>query len=88
MSYLSLPDLIAMSWLAVVLARLQRRRANDLLHLWIFGLVLIVVEGVARMVYQAVPETSLTHALTHVIALDAYFLAGVAFFQSAGGRLR
>lgn len=88
MSYLSLPDLIAMLWLAVVLTRLQRKRANDLLHLWIFGLVLIVVEGVARMVYQAVDETSLTHALTHVIALDAYFLAGMAFFQSAGGRLR
>ncbi|HEY4359111.1 MAG TPA: GGDEF domain-containing protein [Acidobacteriaceae bacterium] len=88
MSYLSLPDLIAMSWLAVVLARFQRRRANDLLHLWIFGLVLIVVEGVARMVYQAVDQVSLTHALTHVIALDAYFLAGVAFFQSAGGKLR
>lgn len=87
MSYLLVPDLLAILWMAVVLSHLRSRHSSDFLHLWITGLGLIVVEGVARILYLA-PLSSAWHQAMHVIALDGYFLAGVAFFQSATGRLR
>ena len=87
MTILLLPDLIAILWMAVVLSHLRSRQSGDFLNLWITGLTLIVVEGVARILYM-VPLPQAAHLAAHVVALDAYFLAGVAFFQSATGKLR
>ncbi len=87
MTFLLLPDLIAILWMAVVLSQLRARHATDFLHLWIAGLGLIVIEGVARIAY-VFPLPRPLHLLAHVVALNGYFLAGVAFFQSATGKLR
>ena len=87
MTYLLLPDLIAILWMAVVLSHLRSRHATDFLHLWITGLGLIVVEGLARILYMF-PLAPTVHLAAHVVALDGYFLAGVAFFQSATGKQR
>ncbi len=87
MSYTQIPELVAILWMAVVLARLRGREPGDEIHLWIFGLLLFVLEGVAYIVYQ-IPTSATVHMAMHVIALDAYFLAGIAFFQSATGRQR
>ncbi len=87
MSYTQIPELVAILWMAVVLARLRQRDPGDQIQLWIFGLVLFVVEGLARVFYLLHTSTSV-HSVLHVIALDAYFLAGIAFFQSATGRQR
>lgn len=73
--------------MAVVLARLRERDQGDQIHLWTFGLVLFVVEGLARIIYLMHTSANV-HAIMHVIALDSYFLAGIAFFQSAIGRQR
>jgi diguanylate cyclase len=88
MSSIRLPELIAILWMAVVLARLRRWQANDTIHLWIVGLFLFVVEGLARIIYLMPGISNGLHGFMHVIALDSYFLAGVAFFQSATGKLR
>ena len=87
MSHTQIPELIAIIWMVVVLARLRGREPGDQIHLWIFGLILFVVEGIARYIYLR-HTSAIVHSLTHVIALDAYFLAGMAFFQSALGRQR
>jgi len=87
MSYTQIPELVAILWMAVVLARLRSREPGDQIHIWIFGLLLFVLEGIAYVVYQ-VPTSANVHMMMHVIALDAYFLAGIAFFQSATGRQR
>lgn len=87
MSYLLLPDLVAILWMAVVLSHLRSRHTTDFLHLWISGLALIVIEGIARILYS-MPMSVTAHNIVHIIALDGYYLAGVAFFQSATGQLR
>lgn len=87
MSYVQIPELVAILWMAVVLARLRERDAGDQIHLWTFGLVLFVVEGLARTAYLMHTSANV-HSIMHVIALDSYFLAGIAFFQSATGRQR
>lgn len=87
MTYLLVPDLIAILWMAVVLSHLRTRRPTDFLHLWTVGLGLVVIEGVARILYM-LPLTRSAHLAAHVVALDGYLLAGVAFYQSATGKLR
>jgi diguanylate cyclase len=81
-NYLDVPALVAFSFMAVVLLR---RREGGHVRLWVAGLALIGLEGFARMVYLG-KTTPALHAVAHAVALDAYFLAGVAFLQSASGR--
>lgn len=84
---LLLPDLFAIACTTLVLLQVRGKRAPDGLGLWITGLVLIVAECVARLFYQMYP-TGPVHSAMHVLSLETYFLAGLAFFQSATGRLR
>ncbi len=65
MSYINAPELIAILWMAIVLARLRRWQTTDLIHLWIAGLFLFVLEGVARMLYL-MPLSPGMHSLMHV----------------------
>ena len=82
MNYLLLPDFLAMSFLVLVLALVRRRYQKDSMRLWTTGLLLILLECAARMAYgMHLPPT--WHKVMHVIALDAYFLAGAFFLRSA-----
>lgn len=87
MSYLVLPDLIFVLWLAVVLAKLDSRQGKDFHRLWTLGLLLIVVEGFARIIYLEA-HSPFFHKWSHIIALDAYGFAGVAFLLTTMGRPR
>jgi diguanylate cyclase (GGDEF)-like protein len=87
MNFITMPDFVLILWMAIVLATLRRKREGHFMRLWIGGLAMIVVEGVARILYLQ-HATARQHTITHVIALDAYFLAGAAFFQSAIERVR
>jgi diguanylate cyclase (GGDEF)-like protein len=89
MNYLLLPDFFAMSLLVGVLLRVRRRsREFEGLRLWIGGLMLILTECAARILYTLKHSTVLIHRASHVIALDAYLLAGILFLFSASATLR
>jgi diguanylate cyclase (GGDEF)-like protein len=73
--------------MALVLTSLRKKRDLAHLRLWTNALLLIVAEDVAFMVYST-PLSPLLHEISHACALDAYYLAGVAFFWTASGSLR
>ncbi|SEB71550.1 GGDEF domain-containing protein [Terriglobus roseus] len=86
MNYLLLPDLFAMALLVSVLMFSGRRERDDM-RLWTAGLLLILLECAARIVYT-MRESLAVHRVSHVVALDAYLLAGVMFLLSASPGLR
>ncbi len=87
MPVLLLPDLFAIVFLTCVVALVRRNSKHDAAGLWTAGLVLIVLEGVARLLYVA-PSPPLWHHVWHAAALDSYCLAGVIFLRSAVPSLR
>ena len=86
MNYLLLPDFFAMTLLVSVLMFSGRRERDDM-RLWTAGLLLILLECAARIVYT-MKESPAMHRASHVVALDAYLLAGVLFLLSASPVLR
>lgn len=80
---LAIPSFLGILWMTVVLARVHDPRSSRRLRLWVMGLVLITLEGVARLLYYIPTFPLLAHRMAHVAALDAYFLAGVAFLRSS-----
>lgn len=83
MNYLAIPSFLGITWMTIVLARVHDPRDSNRLRLWVGGLLLITLEGIARILYYLPHAPVLTHRLAHVAALDAYFLAGVVFLRSS-----
>lgn len=89
MNYLLLPDFFAMSLLVgVLLAVRQRHRDREGLRLWIGGLMLILAECAAHIIYMLRDAPLSVHRAAHAIALDSYLLAGILFVFSAVPSLR
>jgi len=88
MTYLTIPDLAIILWMSAVLVRLRRKDTGHFLQLWSIALSLIVLEGIARIVYLNTGNTSVAHGLSHAIALNAYLLAGIYFLLSSLSRKR
>jgi diguanylate cyclase (GGDEF)-like protein len=88
MNFLLLPDFLAMFLLVIVLltARSQSERSD--MRLWKAGLLLILLESAARIVYTIKNTSLAVHRTAHVVALDAYLLAGLLFLLSASAGLR
>lgn len=86
-SFLVAPDCLLVLWMALVLYSFHRKQNLGYLQLWSKGLLLIVVEDVARIFYLT-RTPALVHSITHVCALAAYYFAGLAFFWTACGNLR
>lgn len=82
MNNLLLPDLLAMAILLGVLLRVRRRNPQHDIRLWLAGLLLILLECVARILY-GLPLPKFSHHVVHIVALDSYLLAGVLFLRSA-----
>ncbi len=80
MSLLSLPDIAGMLVLMGVLDWLRRVYRDSRVDLWMLGLTFILIEAVASAVFRG---SSVKSAWTHLLALDAYVLAGVTFGWSA-----
>lgn len=89
MNYLLLPDMFAMSLLVgVLLALRSRRHERDSMQLWVAGLLMILAECAAHILYTVRGTSLLVHRLSHIVALDTYLLAGVLFMLSASPTLR
>ncbi len=84
---LLVPDFLAMALLVGVLLMVRGRDAHASIRLWTAGLLLILLECAARIVYSA-PGTPTFHRAMHAISLDAYLLAGVMFLRSGSTMLR
>ncbi|SEF53910.1 diguanylate cyclase (GGDEF) domain-containing protein [Bryocella elongata] len=83
MNFLAIPSFLGITWMTFVLARVHDRNDSERLRLWVGGLLLIVLEGLSRILYYQPGMPSLVHRLAHVVALDAYFLAGIVFLRSS-----
>lgn len=86
-NFLIAPNCLLVLGMALVLSSLRKKRDLEYLRLWINALLVIVAEDIAFMVYST-PSSPLFHKISHVCALDAYYLAGLAFFWTASGSLR
>jgi len=75
MSILSLPDIAGMLIMMGLLLWLRVQYRDSRVDLWMIGLTFILIETVAVAVFRSKAFTQ----ITHVIALDAYVLAGVSF---------
>ena len=82
MTNLLLPDLFAMMVLLSVLWLVHRRYPQQNIRLWISGLLLILLECIARILYAS-PMAVGPHRTLHSVALDAYLLAGMLFLRSS-----
>ena len=80
MTLVSLPDIFAMLILMGVLGWLMRRHPGQRVELWLAGLSLVLVEAIAVSVGRGSPGLQRN---MHVIALDAYVLAGATFSFAA-----
>jgi diguanylate cyclase len=79
MNLQSLPDIAGMLIMIGVLLWLRRAYRDSRVDLWMIGLTFILVEAVAVAIFRSKAYTS----ATHVLALDSYVLAGVAFGWAA-----
>ena len=84
MNYQLTPDLAAMAILLAILYFLRRRHPQEGVGLWLIGLLFIFVEAIAHAFY--VPNGP-WHRTSHIVALDAYLVAGVIFLWAAGRHL-
>lgn len=87
MNLLLLPDFFAMTLLVVVLLLVRGKRSDGVIGLWTAGLLLILLECAARIVYE-MPTSHAVHMFSHTIALVAYGVAGALFLMSASHVLR
>lgn len=87
MNYLLLPDFIAMMLLVTVLLLVRSKRNDGVIRMWAAGLLLILLECAARIVY-GMHTTRAVHMTSHAVALDAYGLAGALFLMSSSRVLR
>ncbi len=87
MPILLVPDLVAILFLTLVVTRVRRRFEHDAAGLWTAGLLLIVLECMARVLYLTHLPT-MWHHVMHAVALNAYCLAGAVFLKSAMPSLR
>ena len=74
------PDAAALCVLLVLLLLLGRRHPESRVHLWLAGLVLILGEALAHIVYT-IPGA--WHRSSHIAALCFYLLAGQTFVYAA-----
>ena len=72
----------------VLLALRRRQHERHSMQLWVAGLIMIVVECAARLVYTAHGISLLISRLSHTVALEAYLVAGVLFMLSSSPTLR
>jgi diguanylate cyclase (GGDEF)-like protein len=79
MNIQSLPDIAGMLVMIGVLLWLRRAYRDSRVDLWMIGLTFILIEALAVAVFRSRAYTR----ATHVIALDSYVLAGVAFAWAA-----
>jgi diguanylate cyclase (GGDEF)-like protein len=84
---LLVPDFLAMALLVGVVLLVRVRYAHKGTRLWAAGLLLILLECAARLLYS-LPSTAGFQRSMHAIALGAYFLAGVVFLRSGSAVLR
>lgn len=87
MNYLLLPDLFAMTLLVAVLLMMRSKRSDNITTLWTAGLLLILLECAARIVYGMHTSRGV-HMAMHAVALGAYGTAGALFLRSASRPLR
>jgi diguanylate cyclase (GGDEF)-like protein len=80
MSLFSLPDIAGMLVLMSVLGWFRNRHHDDRVDAWLLGLTFILVEMVAASIMHGARWVP---ALTRVLSLDAYLLAGVTFGWAA-----
>lgn len=71
-----LPDLMAMIVLIVILLVVRKRHPQNRVHLWLVGLLFILLESIARVYYSS---NGPYHRSLHALALDAYLVAGAVF---------
>ena len=81
-----LPDLFGLCVILVILHFLRIRHAGEDVHLWFTGLMLLLGESVAHILYQCNLPLVL-HRVSHVAALDCYAIAGAVFLYAALHRL-
>ncbi len=74
------PDAAALCVLIVLLLLLGRRHPESRVHLWLAGLVLILGEALAHIVFT-IP--GVWHRSSHIAALCFYLLAGQTFIYAA-----
>jgi len=79
MTLQSLPDIAGMLIMIGVLLWLRRAYRDARVDLWMIGLTFILVEAIAAAMFRSKAYT----LATHMLALDSYVLAGVAFGWAA-----
>jgi diguanylate cyclase (GGDEF)-like protein len=87
LNLLLLPDFFAMLLLTGVLLMVRGREEHGNIRLWTAGLMLILLECAARILY-GMPSDLFFHRTMHAVALDAYLLAGAVFLRSGSTLLR
>ncbi len=87
MNKLLIPDFFAMAFLLVVLTLVRRRYQRDAMRPWMAGLLLILLECAAHILY-GINLPTVWHRIMHVVALDAYLVAGVFFLRSSSDEFR
>ena len=75
-----IPDTVALCLLLALLLLLGRRHPESRVHLWMVGLLLVLCEEFARIVYL-IPGP--WHRASHVAALGFYLFAGKLFLYAA-----
>jgi len=80
MNYRLTPDLAAMATLLTILYFLRKRHPQERVDLWISGLLFIFLESIAHAFYTPKGQW---HLSSHVVALDAYLIAGGIFLWAA-----
>ena len=79
MIFTAVPDFVGMLLMMCVLVWLRRKYSDQSVNLWLLGLLLILIENASSALFRA----GLLHQGAHVVALDAYLLAGVTFGWAA-----
>ena len=79
MNPLQLPDIAGMLLMMGILLWLRRFYRDSRVDLWMIGLTFILIEAIAVAVFRSKEFVR----ATHIIALDAYVLAGVSFGWAA-----
>ena len=77
-----LPDLFALCVLLIILYFLRGRHTGEDVHLWFIGLLLLLGESIAHLLFNS-PLPSLLHRIDHSAALDCYAAAGAVFLYAA-----
>ena len=76
MSVIALPDIVGLLGLIGILEWLRQKQQSKTVNAWLLGMLFVLAEVMAVAVYRG---SSAVHTWMHVLALDAYVLAGVTF---------